>query len=559
MSHIHRWGLVAVVGFLSSCSLVPSYDGCTPLDKLPVHTLLFTGDLMLGRRINEALHDTKKRERMLSDVADTMRAPDITLVNGEGVISGGGTFTDKGEPRPYMYRADPVATEVLKQIGVDVITLGNNHSGDYGPFALQEMLDRLQHEGIQYTGAGTNLADARQPAYVRVDDTVIAIVGVDLTISRRARAKANTPGVLWLPGLKPQRSNHVIRELKTIQKEARQFAHVVVLTPHWGNNFSDTPSAETQALGKRIIREAGYDAIFGHSAHQLQGAELIDGKPIIYDAGNLLLDFNGHRSNVGQALLFEVQFTRAGITEVSGTPILMKRNKTIFPTGTSKEKILSRWQGQSASLNTEVTIENGKTVLRCDPGKIRAPTTTMAPPERTASTEIRLAPPEIIVDQLPTEVDLAQVTWPGGVEMIGSTVFPGNHLPTPKAGVFVDLYFRTTKPLLATNYTVLLKTIDEKGRVNRHDHLPGDWLLPSTRWPVDKIIHDRSLFRLTYKKPHGEVVFLAALSADGEKPIQPLSSSREVLEGFIVLGRRTYRKGTPILFRNWALGTDGAK
>lgn len=514
---------------------------------------------MLGRRINEALHDTKNRKRMLSAVADTMRAPDITLVNGEGVISGGGTFTDKGEPRPYMYRAHPHATEVLKQIGVDVITLGNNHSGDYGPLALQEMLDRLQREGIQYTGAGTDLADARQPAYVRVGDTVIAIVGVDLTISRKAQAKANAPGVLWLPGLKPKRADRVIRELKAIQKEARQFAHVVVLTPHWGDNFTGTPSTATQLLGKRIIRDAGYDAIFGHSAHQLQGAELVDGKPIIYDAGNLLLDFNGHRSNVGKALLFEVQFTRAGITEISGTPILMKRNKTIFPTGAPKEEILAEWQRQSAALNTEVTIANGKTVLRCDAGKTRAPTTTMAPPKRKIPTEIRLAPTELIVDQLPIEADLAQVTWPGGVEMIASTVFPGKHLPTPKAGVFVDLYFRTAEPLLGTNYMVLLKAVDEKGRVNRHDHLPGDWLLPSMNWPVDKIIHDRSLFRLLYSKPQGEVVFLAALSADGKKPIQPISSSREVLDGFIVLGRRTYRKGTLSLFRNWALGTDGAQ
>jgi poly-gamma-glutamate capsule biosynthesis protein CapA/YwtB (metallophosphatase superfamily) len=536
-----------------ACSRSPELrpnDGRPAPDDLPIHTLMYTGDLLVGRRVNEALHQAKSRRRLLGAVAEAMSAPDITLVNAEGVISGGGAFADKGESRPYMYRAHPVAIEVLQQIGVDVVTAGNNHSGDYGPLALQEMLDRLQHAGIAYTGVGYNRADAATPAYVRVGDTVVAFVGADLTIAKRFRATEDAAGSLWLPGLQRPRIDQVVLELRAIQRAARKHAHLVVLTPHWGDNFRSAPSPHIRKLGRMLIRKAGYDAILGHSAHELQGVELVDGKPIVYDAGNLLLDFNGHRGKVGQSMLFVAEFTQAGVTKVSGTPIIMKKNRTLFAKGERKQKILDRWQGQSAALGSVVTIEDGKAVIRCDPRGIRGPQDAPEPPARTPPAEIRPAPQDLILDALPEAAEPAAVQWPGGVKMIGSAVFPSERLSLPKAGAFVDLYL-TTSAVPTKAYTILLKTLDKKGRRIRQDHLPGDWLLPATRWPTGRIIHDRTLFRLTYKKASGEVVFLAALSEDGKTPLPPTKSDRELIDDFVVLGRRTYVKGAPRLFEEW--------
>ncbi|MDP6935147.1 MAG: CapA family protein, partial [Myxococcota bacterium] len=223
------WGLAAYIQHLKA------------LDRLPQHNLTFGGDLILGRRVNIALLDDGLRGEMLEDLEPLLRNADLTLVNGEGVISGGGAFFDKGESRPYMYRAHPTAVDLLAELGVDIVTVGNNHSMDYGPDALSEMLDRIQLAGMDYTGGGRNLEDARRGALFQVEDTVVAVVGADLTYTRRFGARADRPGTLYFPGFDASKEDEVVQGLVQALEQAQQHAHLVFLTPHWGDNFEDQP------------------------------------------------------------------------------------------------------------------------------------------------------------------------------------------------------------------------------------------------------------------------------------------------------------------------------
>ena len=235
------------------------------------------------------LYDPARQQAALVEIAPLLSAAGLALVNGESVISQGGAIGSKREARPYRFRAHPLAVDLLSEAGIDVVNVGNNHGGDYGPDAPEEMLDRLRQAGIDYTGGGHDAADAATPTY-RVDgDTVVAFVGADLTSARRASAQPTRPGVLHLPGVNSRRTDDVMKGLTAVLRETRQRAHVLLRTPHWGNNWTTEPTRTTKKIAPRLIK-AGYDGILGHSAHVVQGVELVDGKPVVYDAGNLLLD-----------------------------------------------------------------------------------------------------------------------------------------------------------------------------------------------------------------------------------------------------------------------------
>lgn len=492
---------------------------------LPVHHLTFGGDTLVGENLNLALADPDVRSAMFVDVADLLRDADLTLLNSEGVISGGGRIADKGESRPHLYRARPAMMGILAAAGVDVLAGANNHSGDYGPDALREHLDLARVAGLDYAGVGHDLADARTPAYRKVGDTVVAIVGADLTDTALFAARADRPGSLALPLAR------AVEELAPIVAEARKHAHVVVLTPHWGENGKTAPTDALREAGRALIG-AGFDAILGHSAHVPQGVELVDGKPVVYDAGNFLAGHAG-TGDQASAVLYDVAFTRAGVVSVRAVPVAMKAARV----GSGKARDLATWQERTRALGTAVDGD----VVTCDPGGVSGPEGAPEPPVRPAPATVREAPRDAIVGALPEGVTPAAVRWENGVSLVGYHLV-AKALRVPKAGQVFDLYFRADGPVPAD----LIVSLEGRGSgVDREDHTPGDWMLPGDEWPPGALVHDRSLMRLL-GKPTGTVRF--ALNLRVGRELLEISSSDLPLDRGVLLGEADYVPGTPRLF-----------
>ncbi|MEO0602865.1 MAG: CapA family protein, partial [Myxococcota bacterium] len=456
---------------------------------LPVHTLAFGGDVTLGRGLNEALYDPDRRARIFAEVAGTLRGADLALVNAEGVIAGGGRFYDKGESRPYAYRAHPVAMDVLADAGIDLLAVGNNHVNDYGPFAMREMLDRARIAGLDYVGGGHHRRDARRPVFRQVGDTVVAFVGADLTFTQMHAAGKEHAGTLWLPGLDPKRHDAVMETLGRLLKRARRHADLVFFTPHWGLNWQDEPSEATRTLARRII-DAGYDGILGHSAHRLQGVELIDGKPVVYDAGNFVNDY-GPPPRDRHSAVFVLDFNRAGVTSVRVEPAILRRAQTVRAEGRDLTAVLDRMTRLSEALGTPVIREDGTLRIACEPGSLRPRRQRETPPVRDVPATPRLAPPDLVLDTLPDTATKASVRFEGGLELVGYEVLMKD-LRVPKAGNVVTLYLRATEPV-PDDLWVLLEgerrtEPDATPEYDRQHHLPGDWLLPGSQWPTGAIV-----------------------------------------------------------------------
>ncbi|MCR5031659.1 MAG: CapA family protein [Lachnospiraceae bacterium] len=204
-----------------------------------------------------------------------MRDVDLMWINNEF------TYSDRGTPlagKAYTFRADPENVRLLKEMGVDIVGLANNHVYDYGKEALLDTLDTLKEAGIPCGGAGRNLEEASAPVYLEADGQIVAFVHASRAekIKMTPQATDTEPGIL--------RCYDDTLFLEKI-REARQKADVVIALVHWGTEYSTTLEEAQIRTGHACI-DAGADAVIGAHSHCLQGMEYYRGKPIVYSLGN---------------------------------------------------------------------------------------------------------------------------------------------------------------------------------------------------------------------------------------------------------------------------------
>src|SRR5581483_7498006 len=109
--------------------------------------LALAGDTMLGRGVAEALQARSPGELFAPEVLEATHEADLFVLNLECCISDRGLpWPDPG--KPFFFRAPPCAVEALVQLGVDCVTLANNHALDFGACALLDTFEHLDAAGI---------------------------------------------------------------------------------------------------------------------------------------------------------------------------------------------------------------------------------------------------------------------------------------------------------------------------------------------------------------------------------------------------------------------------
>ncbi|PKO88077.1 MAG: poly-gamma-glutamate biosynthesis protein [Betaproteobacteria bacterium HGW-Betaproteobacteria-12] len=243
-----------------------------PLAAAPV-TLIFAGDIMLdegpGRLIAQGGDP-------LLPFAAILKAADYRIANLECPIAEGGSpFANK----IFSFRAAPRALAVL-QGRFDAVSLANNHSGDYGPSAFLETLEHLDQAGIARFGGGRNLAEAHQPLWIERQGLKIAVLGYNEFKPRSFEAGANWPGIAW------SEDDQVLGDIRAAKAAG---ADLIIPFMHWGWENETEPGERQRTLARRMI-DAGAALIVGGHPHVTQGAEMYQGKPIIYSLGNFVFD-----------------------------------------------------------------------------------------------------------------------------------------------------------------------------------------------------------------------------------------------------------------------------
>ena len=259
---------------------------------------------------------------------EVMRGADAFIVNNEFTYTRGGTRSGK----TFAFRADPRHAAMLQEMGVDLVTLANNHTWDYGAQGLLDTLATLEAAGIPYIGAGRNLADAMRPAVFSAGAMRIAVLNAT-EIERNGvwthPAGEQSPGVFrcYDPGLL----------LEAIRRAKAENDFVIVI-PHWGIEGQRLPDARQQSLALQM-KEAGADLIAGGHPHVLQSVGFADGIPVAYSLGNFLF-----HSGVYDTGILEVTFDarNKALRSVRMVPMQCRNFLVMTLDGAEKEQYLAR-------------------------------------------------------------------------------------------------------------------------------------------------------------------------------------------------------------------------
>ena len=278
-------------GRTTTATRAPS-PSATPDDR-PV-TLVITGDVMLARSVNSALLASSDRFPF-NYTADYLSAFDLTVGNLECVVSTLGS----PQPKEFTFEANPKAFERLRAASFDVMSLANNHSGDYGKLAFSDMLGQLLLHGIQPLGGGMNLAEAHQPVIRTIRTTRLGFLAYCEIEPQSFVATATTPGHAWLD---PDMMQQDI-------KAARPRADFLIVFTHWGIEYQLAETDHQQAMARLAI-DAGADLVVGAHPHVIQPYEMYRGKLIVYSLGNFVFDLMTGTEGLGNVLALTVQGSR---------------------------------------------------------------------------------------------------------------------------------------------------------------------------------------------------------------------------------------------------------
>ena len=247
-------------------------------------TLGFVGDICLADNYIPMQTLAEKGSTSIYDGIDAhfvkeMRAVNLMWANNEFAY---GTDAEPLPGKEWTFLAAPENVRYLKNLGVDIVGLANNHTFDYGEEAFFSTLNTLKEAGIPYVGAGRDAAEANAPVILESNGVKVAYIAASCAeyAIYTPEAGEDSPGIMWCYDDE--------KILEAIQQADAEADYVVAL-PHWGVEHS-TELEDKQIESARAYIDAGADAVVGGHAHILQGIDYYEGKPILYNLGNFWFD-----------------------------------------------------------------------------------------------------------------------------------------------------------------------------------------------------------------------------------------------------------------------------
>jgi poly-gamma-glutamate capsule biosynthesis protein CapA/YwtB (metallophosphatase superfamily) len=210
-----------------------------------------------------------------SGLAGLFKKDDLTVVNLECAVSKLGAPLAKD----FTFRADPAALPAMRNAGVEVANLGNNHSGDFGTEALLDSRRNLLRNEIAPVGVGRDEDQAHEPAIFELDGWTVAVVGFGGVVP--------TPDWIAGPNRPGMADGDDISSMVKAVRAADEMADLVIVAIHWGVELDTEPRPEDVERAFAMI-DAGADAIFGHHSHRLQPMGRYKGRPIFWSLGNFV-------------------------------------------------------------------------------------------------------------------------------------------------------------------------------------------------------------------------------------------------------------------------------
>jgi poly-gamma-glutamate capsule biosynthesis protein CapA/YwtB (metallophosphatase superfamily) len=288
MSKLFVLVLLFVIGLFVITYKAPRIN--KPEELVAQTTLLFTGDVMLGRSVNVTSLAKNDPTYPFIKVVEKMKDADLTIVNLENPIVENCPKKNDG----MIFCADPQMIKGLTFAGVDVVSLANNHTLNYGKEGLEQTKKYLTDVNIDY--ADTHLATKK------VNGVTFGFLGFE-------KSQLGNP----------QLSNQEVQLIK----QANNQVDVLIVLMHWGVEYQNTALPGIQKLASELV-DLGTDVIIGSHPHWVQNSEHINGVPVYYSLGNFVFD-QMWSEETKKGLAVEITFEGKQIVKEKQFPVYIRQ------------------------------------------------------------------------------------------------------------------------------------------------------------------------------------------------------------------------------------------
>ncbi|MFW5853283.1 MAG: CapA family protein [Patescibacteria group bacterium] len=237
--------------------------------------MYFVGDVMLDRGVRQSVMNNYDGDYdLFLQNLSYLNSADIVFGNLEGPVS------DQGQNlgNLYSFRMEPVALEALARVGFNVLSVANNHMGDWGREAFEDTLDRLEALNILAVGGGRS-EDVQAVKILEIEGVKIGFLAFTDIGPWWLQPTETEAGMLW--------ANHPDRN--NIIKNGATETDILIVSFHFGQEYQERSTWRQRALSREAI-EAGADLVIGHHPHVIQEAEWYQDGFIIYSLGNFIFD-----------------------------------------------------------------------------------------------------------------------------------------------------------------------------------------------------------------------------------------------------------------------------
>lgn len=261
------------------------------------------GDILLHGRVYGGLKKTSDYtlKAQLKNANKLFDRSDITVANLESIIAG----TEIGLSAYPKFNAPVEIGYILKEMGVDLVSIANNHILDRGEEGLLKSIENLEKIGLEYDGGFKSFKDRNRLRIITRNGLRICFVSY-----------TRGTNFIKIPEDKPYLVNSLkkISSLKiqtTLRKiKSNNLADVIVVNLHFGEEYHLYPSSAQRELAASLA-DAGADVILGHHPHVLQPPEWIENSRgmktfVAYSLGNFFSGQNGLHRQIGAALSLEI-------------------------------------------------------------------------------------------------------------------------------------------------------------------------------------------------------------------------------------------------------------
>lgn len=206
-------------------------------------------------------------------------------------------------------KGDPALSQDLPLLGLDLVTLANNHVPDYGVPGMRVTRELVQATGLPTIGFGETLDEAQRLHMLAAGGRTVGVIAFTCLTPTGSTASADRPGLSPLrirtsyevdpwyqmeepgdPSVLRIRTQPVEADLQralALVSAARSRCDLLVVTIHWGFGSGDDLAEYQAPLGHALI-EAGADVVHGHHPHAIHPIAFHRGKPILFGLGTFV-------------------------------------------------------------------------------------------------------------------------------------------------------------------------------------------------------------------------------------------------------------------------------